>query len=238
MAQAHFTARHGSDIMSYRFAIQASNPRFVSEFDVNDTNLSDAIQTVFPLETEYALLVWNWVYVPLTYKYDLSLMVDDMIGLVEVMISEPSGNLTIQWPSNTFAATWRIGWDSGTTKVQAEWLCVLGDTEAMLATKPNIVVQTADFIAEWRRPLEVIVSGLDAAGYNATNLPGIGRLQALVGKIGHCGMLYREWNYGDGVSTWISVRRPSADGLSTGTASPDPTDAVTFCCLEPFHQLE
>ena len=176
--------------MSYRFAIQASNPRFLAEFDATDTNLSDAIQTIFPLETEYALLVWNWVYVPLTYKYDLSLMIDDVIELIEEMISNPSGNRTIHWPSNTFASSWRIEWDGGKTSVVAEWMCVLGDTEAMLAMKPKVMLESSEFIEEWRRPLEVIAAGLCSAGYNATNLPGFERLQMVVSKIGRCGTLY------------------------------------------------
>jgi len=94
--------------MTYRFAIQASNPRFLAHFDAGDASLSDAIQTVFPLEAEYALIVWNWVYIPITYKYDLSLMTEDIIGLIELMMSERSGNQTIQWPSSTFAATWSV----------------------------------------------------------------------------------------------------------------------------------
>lgn len=177
--------------MSYQFSIQASSPRFMAQFDAEDTSLSDAIQTISVLETERAVLVWNWIYVPLTYKYDLSLMVDDVLGMIEAMISEPCGNRRIQWPSNTFAATWDIEWDSETVSVQAEWTCVLGDTEAMLAAKPNIVIKRTDFLEEWRRPLMVIAAGLNEAGYDAANLPGMERLQDVVRKIGRCGILYR-----------------------------------------------
>jgi len=177
--------------MSYRFSIQASNPRFLAEFDADDTNLSDAVQTVFPLEAECALLAWNWIYVPLTYKYDLSVMIDDVIGLIDSMLAEPSGNRTIQWPSNTFAATWKIEWGGGITTVEAEWISVLGETEAMLARKPKVVLNSSEFVGEWRRPLEVIIAALTSAGYG-TNLPGMDRLCTLVSKIGYPGLLYRD----------------------------------------------
>lgn len=176
--------------MNYRFAIQASNPRFLKHFNAEDTSLCDAIQTVFPLEAEYAILVWNWVYVPLTYKYDLSMMVDDVLLLALAMLSESNGCRTIQWPSNTFASSWKVEWATGVTTVEAEWTSVIGDTEAMLAAAPKVVMEAKDFVAEWRRPLEVIMTGLASAGYT-TNLAGMERLIAVVNKIGHQGIFYR-----------------------------------------------
>src|SRR5882762_374566 len=112
--------------MEYRFVIQASNPRTLSQFDPDDSSLFDAIQTVFPLEAEYALLTWNWVYIPLDYKYDWCLLVDEVISLVECMTSEQSGSRTIHWPSNTFSAVWDVEWADGKVTVNATWKCVLG----------------------------------------------------------------------------------------------------------------
>jgi len=143
--------------MNYRFAVQASNPRCLAVFDADDQSLSDAIQTVFPLEAEYALIVWNWVYIPLSYKYDVSMMAEDLIDLIESMFSNENGRRTIQWPSNTFMATWSIEWNSETTTVNAEWICVLGETEPILATKPTVVLQTADFISGKRPPPKLLV---------------------------------------------------------------------------------
>jgi hypothetical protein len=177
--------------MSYRFTIQASSPRALKEFDPNDTNLSDAIQTVFPLETECAILVWNWVYVPLSYKYDFSMMIDDVIALIDAMQVEPSGRRTIQWPSNTFACTWKVEWDARVTTVEADWVSVVGNTEAMLAAVPKIVVESSGFVEEWKRPLEAIWGGLTSAGYTS-KLLGLDHLMATVSKIGRCGILYRE----------------------------------------------
>src|SRR5438067_2089483 len=156
--------------MTYSFVIQASNPRALVCFDADDASLSDAIQTVFPLEAEYALLTWNWIYVPLSYKYDLSLMVDDIIALVEAMTSEEGGHKSIRWPSNTFAATWNIDWKGGEATITATWECVIGSTEGLLNSRPIVVVGFRDFVREWRRPLEVVTSALESAGYTAQAL--------------------------------------------------------------------
>ena len=177
--------------MDYRFTLQASNPHVRTVHDAGDTNLADAIQTVFPLETESAILCWNWIHIPLSYKYDWSMMIDDVLGLVDVMLSEHSGNRVIQWPSNTFASTWRIGWTAEMTTVEAEWISVSGDTEAILAERPRVVLGSPEFISEWKRPLEVILSALLSAGYDTT-LEGMERLRTTVSRIGGRGVLYRE----------------------------------------------
>src|SRR5882762_688622 len=136
--------------MTYRFAIQASNPRTRATFDATAENLSDAIESVFLRETEYALLIWNWICIPLSYKYDLSLMVDDIVDLVEDMVRETMGHRMIHWPSNTFASTWNVKWQDGKVMINATWECVLGKTEGLLAERSMIAAELAQFVGEWR----------------------------------------------------------------------------------------
>ena len=56
------------------FYIQASNPRFIESISYEVESLSDAVESIFPLNTENAFLVWNYISVPLSYKYDISYM--------------------------------------------------------------------------------------------------------------------------------------------------------------------
>ncbi|MBK9260816.1 MAG: hypothetical protein IPM54_13480 [Polyangiaceae bacterium] len=178
--------------MNYRFAVQASNPRRLTAFDADDQSLSDAIQTVFPLEAEYAVLVWNWIYIPLSYKYDVSLMVDDVIGLIDAVLSNSTGKRVIEWPSNTFSATWNVEWSAETTTIDAQWHSVLGETESILALRPKLVVATVDFISEWKRLLEIVANALKDAGYRFEHLSGLRQLDEIIGKLHHDGILYRE----------------------------------------------
>lgn len=171
------------------FSIQASNPRALSSFQAEDEGLVDAIQTVFPLESEFAFIIWNWVYVPVSYKYDFSLMIEDVINLLEAMMAASNGELAISWASNTFSATWKVSWEQETT-VAATWDSTLGDTASLLRERSSLTVPTQDFIAEWKRPLELVGNALVTAGYKARELPGLERLVRVSQRIPRYGVLY------------------------------------------------
>jgi hypothetical protein len=191
MELEHFTAFQRSKILPIEFLIQASNPRPLRAHDPDDESLSDAIQTVFPLDSEWAFLVWNGVYVPLSYKYDLSLMVDDIVWMLEEMLLRTTGNRVINWPSNTFSATWEMTWNEGVVKVSARWDCVLGGVEALLRGRPTISVRKSEFIAEWKTPLMIVEQTLRLAGYATDQVPSLMRLSAIIAKLPEKGVLYR-----------------------------------------------
>ena len=48
--------------MGYKFALQASAPRSIGIKNENDRSLADAMETIFPLEAEFAVLILNWIY--------------------------------------------------------------------------------------------------------------------------------------------------------------------------------
>src|SRR5438128_712566 len=129
------------------FIIQASNPRSVADHDAGDDSLDDAIETVFPLHTEHALLAWNHIYVPLSYKYDFAVIINDVLDIIQAIQTSAQGSHSVHWPSNTFAAIWNMQWDQGMIAVQSKWNCVLGETEAMLAGRPVIRIPCEDIVA-------------------------------------------------------------------------------------------
>jgi len=177
--------------MAIEFIIQASNPRALRNRDLDDETLSDAVQSVFPMGTERAILVWNNMYVPLGYKYDLSLMVDDVIGLLEVMMASSQSKRRVSWASNTFASVWDIEWGSGKVSVQTQWNRVVGGTESILMGKPSVSVPEEDFLAEWKRPLEIVRDALRGAGYIHQQIPQMRRLEQVVVQLPRYGCLYQ-----------------------------------------------
>lgn len=58
------------------FFIQVSKPICLNKFDKKDKTLSDAMETIFPLLTEKAIIMWNHIPILLSYKYDISFMLD------------------------------------------------------------------------------------------------------------------------------------------------------------------
>lgn len=177
--------------MNYRFVIQSSQPHSLGVADANDVSVSDAMQTVFPLETEHALMCFNSIYVPLTYKYDLSEMIQDVFSMTESIAMQACGSCVIDWPSNTFASRWSLAWGNGIIELQSEWRSVIGSTEALLEQKSALRVEISEFLAEWRRPLEVIREALDAAGYREIMPREIERIDNAISRIPRRGVLYR-----------------------------------------------
>jgi hypothetical protein len=178
--------------MAVEFIIQASRPRMLRANDPDDDTLSDAIQTIFPMDTERAILVWNHVYVPLGYKYDVSLMADDIVQICDDILSNMDGTRLIHWPSNTFAAVWKVVWTSGVVSVEAQWNRVVGGTESILAGRPSISIPTQDFLAEWKGPLDVVCAALKIAGYTPEQITELHRLKNVVARLPRYGQLYPE----------------------------------------------
>lgn len=73
------------------FYIQANNPKVLKEYNAEDESIADAMETIFPLYTESAILVWNHISIPLSYKYDISYMMDDVLDLLESFMQAKNG---------------------------------------------------------------------------------------------------------------------------------------------------
>ena len=171
------------------FIIQASNPHALLTRD-DSTTLSDAVESVFPLHTEHAILRWNHIHIPLGYKYDMSLLIDDVLHIVAALSNAPIGSRAVHWPSSTFSSVWNMTWDQGIINIQTTWDSVIGDTEALLTSRSELHVPIEDFIVEWKRPLQLIERALSSAGYDE-DLPGLGLLRATLKDITGEGQLYR-----------------------------------------------
>lgn len=134
-----------------RFYIQASSPRIETVFDANDECLSDAIESIFPLNTENAILVWDYVCIPLSYKYDISYMIEDIIKLLNNLQQNKKGHLNINWLPNTFRCNWEINWDHGHLTIKSRWECTMGHLEEVLNHKGHISLSIEDFLCEWKK---------------------------------------------------------------------------------------
>ena len=164
--------------MSLEFAIQTSNPRLVGASDSDDESVCEAMQTAFPLMTEYALLVWSGVFIPLNYKHDLSLMFADILGLVERLRESDSGTMEIAWPTNGFRVDWRLSWSNERVTVDADSRSI-GVLAGVLRDKPTVNVDLAAFCGEWMQVLSVIHRCLSMSGYGEVQLPELARVRAL-----------------------------------------------------------
>jgi len=174
------------------FKIQASNPRIIKEFDREANNISDAIESSFSLNSEYAVIIWNYVPVLLSYKYDISIIIDDILMMLNKIRCEKEGVMRIRWPSNTFACTWQIEWRDNNITIYTEWESVIGDTEYLLNARKELVVDSVLFLAEWKKILFNIIQALEGCGYSRKTLKGFPALVNEFEAIKDYGILYEQ----------------------------------------------
>ena len=174
------------------FYIQASNPKLQYEADYNDETLADAIESMFFPNTENAILMWNYISVPLSYKYDISYMMDDLLILLDRMQNSESGELTIHWLPDTFRCDWKVKWDSENADIQSKWENTVGHLERILNENPDVSLLKNDFIGEWKSILGIVVEGLKSCGYHADKIKGMKQLIEQYNGINESGLLYRK----------------------------------------------
>src|SRR5258705_95085 len=96
-----------------RFWIQAGNPRHFPILGKDVSDLSEAIEEIFPMETEDAIIVWNQSLIPISYKYDLSVMIDDVLPMLARLLDRTSGSDQVNFGSDTFQTDWSLNWTEG-----------------------------------------------------------------------------------------------------------------------------
>jgi hypothetical protein len=145
------------------FSIQPGDP--LVEPAERAADLAAAIQTVFPMDTDDAILNWNRIAVRLGYRYDVSVMIDDLLPLLAEVTDEPSGRRRVVWASDTFHADWDVHWlGDELLSVDAEWHSISGDYAGLLNERPTVTLPRTAFVAEWRRLLAAVLRGIDASG--------------------------------------------------------------------------
>lgn len=173
------------------FWIQVSNPTLLCTFSAEDRTVYDAVQTVFPLITEDAYMVWHHVHIPLGYKYTFSCMINDVLDIIETLMGSESGELTNYWSVQELAAEWRMKWNNTTLDIEAKWDTVIGDTESLLSARSKLTIDKNAFISEWKPLLGIALKALTNAGYRDEQLADLARLRKIHDQIRHPGILYR-----------------------------------------------
>ncbi len=174
------------------FYIQACQPRNSGDYSDTDLSVSDAIETVFPLNTENAFIVWKGFYIPLSYKYDFSIIIADVIKILQLMIVNDVGQIKNVWPSNTFQATWNLTWGAEDVRIDAQWNSLFGCSIESLNRAGSVVLKKSAFLAEWRMPLSKILVALTVSGYDKTKLTEMTNLEKLIDTLPKCSHLYAE----------------------------------------------
>lgn len=173
------------------FYIQTSNPYIVNETNVHDNKLSEVIESVFPMDTEELILFWNHVGIPLSYKYDISYMIDDILMILQHLQLEKKGELLIHWLPDTFRADWKLEWIGEMISIYANWENLKGNLQKVLVHSKKVELLKKDFICEWKMLLKILISALKKNGYDQLIKQQYDELVKSFYDIKEYGILYR-----------------------------------------------
>lgn len=161
-------------------SLQACHPNHLSGVHAEVADLAEAIRTVFPAGTEVAYLTWNRVPVRLSYHHDVAALVGDLVPMLEAVRGLARGSTVVQWSSDTFRATWQLGWDPQTVKGLATWERVAGEYEGLLNERNILMTPRFGFLLAWNTLLRKVADGLSANQLTIRDGDLAGRLQDLV----------------------------------------------------------
>ena len=154
--------------------------------------MSDAMETVFPLYTENAFVFWHHIPISLSYKYDLSYMMDDLLALLRRLLCDAGGTYDVQWLPDTFRCSWHISWEYDRLMILAKWENLAGNVQTLLQSYPVVEISKQDFISEWKSILVLVAYSLHESGYRGDSLQGLATLEEMVERLGQWGVLYGE----------------------------------------------
>jgi hypothetical protein len=173
------------------FTIQASNPAVMDASDVRADHLADAIGSIFPSTTEEAVIVWKRVPVRVSYRYDWSVMIDDVPAMLRPLMSDPTGEQRVFWGSQSFTAEWRLQWSSSTLRIESDWRNVAGEYRDLLNARGPLEMDQEEFVCEWKAILHHTLIAIDTSRISITDTAELQQLRELEQSIPHFGRLYR-----------------------------------------------
>ncbi|MEU8124660.1 hypothetical protein AB0C21_38615 [Spirillospora sp. NPDC049024] len=142
------------------FRLQTGNPETLEVASAVD--MADATAEMYPMGTEDAILFWNWVPVQLEYRYDIPVLLDDLVPLLEDVQNPEISQTEVYWGSDTFSAEWNIVRDGDSLRIDSRWDSVHGSYESLLNDRSQLTVKIDSFVAEWLKVLRRITSDLAA----------------------------------------------------------------------------
>ncbi|MFB6691079.1 hypothetical protein ACFCX3_11160 [Streptomyces virginiae] len=161
------------------FAIQAGRPALRECRRAAD--MRDAVGEMYALGVEDAILVWNRVPVRLSYGYDVAILLDDLVPLLEEVRRPEFSDAEVFWGSDTFSAEWEIVREDDSLRIRARWHSVLGNYESLLTERGDAVVHTEVFVSEWSKVLRRIVTDIDAEFVELNDGDIFLRVKSLIG---------------------------------------------------------
>ncbi len=157
-----------NDHLRSNFYIQTGKPRPNKHAVAHVRSIGSAIFDTFEMHTEDACLVWDRIFVPLSYRYDLSVIINDILCIIKNLRKADSGAFHTYFPSDTFHCGWRFTWSGDDLRIEAIWDSLSGNLHDHDVLSAEIQVSRSCFIGEWVELLRVVRDGVRYCGFDAS----------------------------------------------------------------------
>ncbi|MEU2827832.1 hypothetical protein ABZ667_04060 [Streptomyces lavendulae] len=144
-------------------------------------DLADAVGEMYSCEAEDAVLVWNRLPIRLTYRYDIAVLLDDLVPLLEEVRRPGFSGTEVFWGSDTFRAEWKLTPEGGGLRIRARWHSTLGNHESSLTERGDVTVGAKEFVGAWCKVLRRIVTDVEAGSVELADDGFLVRAKALLG---------------------------------------------------------
>lgn len=165
----------------FHFSIQPCAPEVHATEGAAD--LAAAVGAIYPMDTEDAILNWNRVAVRVGYRYDVSVLIDDLLPLLTAVAGTPTGEQRVEWGSDTFMARWDVAWNGDDLRVTAQWSSISGDYHELLNERPTVSLHRAGFLAEWSGLLATVLNGIERSGVRLERADQLDHLRRLLAGV-------------------------------------------------------
>ncbi|WP_327296318.1 MULTISPECIES: hypothetical protein [unclassified Streptomyces] len=141
------------------FWIQTGNPALLDVDQVADS-FFEAIGLVYQPDTEYLVLSWNNVLVPVNYAEDLYVFVDDIIVLLETIQAPGFTHAQLVTGASSFFTTWEIRREETNLIIDSRWESILGSYEFVLNERSQLTLTAEEFTRQWLKMLRRVVDDI------------------------------------------------------------------------------
>lgn len=153
------------------FDLTIHKPKKLGDFDSEDSTVSEAIYSIYPIQDGTIVLNWNGCEINLALN-SLSDFYTDIVNMLEsISLNKP---FTQYFLCSAFTAEWLFDFQDNELKITAHWISIGGGeaTERKLHKVPNVIfIKRNLFISLWDNLLQTVMSDLYIKGYR--NLKGI-----------------------------------------------------------------
>ncbi|MBE9117232.1 hypothetical protein IQ249_15130 [Lusitaniella coriacea LEGE 07157] len=174
------------------FCIQVSNPVFLYSPNEIASDLAEAIQVIFPMETEKVFIVWNCIYIPLSYKYDISVIIDDILPMLSDVTNKKKGSYRVFFGSDTFNAEWNLSWYDESIYISAKWNNLAGNlVDLALSNCSKLETKIEIFLSEYKKLLQQLSIAVEKSELSIVEQESYKLMLDLQASIKNYGSLYQ-----------------------------------------------